>query len=148
MISGGSLQWVSWIVIIAGWWFVNRTNNKRETRKEQKIIVESLRTKIEKLTLLSIEYHLSDRNLHKEWEIKRGLKYLWADINIPLQQIIDKTSLTRKLTNYKKAITYSNFDTPAHKKLEIGDNDLEGLADSSEALIRLIENAYFNCYHK
>ena len=146
MSSGLDFQWVSWLLIIIGWWFVNWTNNKSETRKELKAATEAFRVKIENLTDLAIDYHTNTRDIHKEWKIKHRLKYLWGDADHQFSSIVDKAQLTSKVFAYRKNITVSNFDTRKHKPLNINDDILDNIADSSEALIRLIEQAYIKHY--
>ncbi len=67
-------QTVTWFLVIAGWWLVNRQNNIREKRKETRTLLDKIKSLLDDLEKQAIKYHTSPQSDDLAFEIKRSLK--------------------------------------------------------------------------
>ena len=102
-------QFITPIIVIIGWFFVDWRTNKRELRKEKRSLIDKIHIDINLIEKKAIEYHQAE---HPSIQISKEIKVL-LDRLIKLiirEKLVAKNNFT-KFSAFKKAITLNNFDS-------------------------------------
>ena len=125
---------LSWILIIAGWVVVNDQNNKRETRKEVRASLLELYRILDEIEDAAYEYHTTDGDAGKARKIVRAIHQIAPRIIMAKRGPI-KFHYTRVLADFRRAITFENFDTAAFKRKQPEDPFFDAIAAAKRELI-------------
>lgn len=142
-----SNYYITWVVIIFGWFIVNWQNNKRETRKEIRNQIDLFTQKLKSLEEDSILYHKNSRHdAELSKSIKRDLEYL---IKLSRRlKLLDNIILNRQIIELRKSITFSNFDNPTKHQPQVESSSLlGGIYVSCDNFVDTFEQAYINKFH-
>jgi len=134
------------LMVVLGWFMVNRQNNNRETRKE-------IRTALDKLTqsLVTLANHAREFHTQK-FSVKEQLS-----LQTEIQRVIDKTEfiassldidVSDNCTDLRQSISSKNFDKTDHTPLDDTDELLTNIDDCAYDIESLLENAYAKEYRK
>lgn len=104
-------QVISWLVIVIGWRFISRDNDRRERRKEVRALLTEIRSAILSVEAEAYEYWGmpatgSEKVARK---IKRDLKHL-AGMVTTLKGLNPKFDLDNLLNKYRQDLTGSDFE--------------------------------------
>ena len=153
MQSTNSPDWVDYffrtlpiLMVVLGWYLVNRQNNNRETRKE-------VRTALDKLTVSLVNLSNHSREFHtQKFSVKEQLSLLTE-----IQRVIDKTEfiasfldvdISNNCTDLRQSITSKNFDKTEHTPLDDTDELLTNIDDCAYDIESILEKAYVEEYRK
>jgi hypothetical protein len=107
--------WVTWGVVVAGWFFVYHTTGLRERRKEDALLVDRIEQDVEKLRDLAIDYYTTTSDLPadqaKASQIKLELRSLGHRLRILRARNPDVYDLDSELIAFRKAISGGDFET-------------------------------------
>lgn len=104
-------QVIGWLVIVIGWRFISRDNDRRERRKEVRALLTEIRSAILSVEAEAYEYWGmpatgSEKVARK---IKRDLKHL-AGMVMTLKGLNPKFDLDNLLNKYRQDLTGSDFE--------------------------------------
>jgi hypothetical protein len=139
------VSWVSWVLIVAGWVVVNHQNNKRETRKEVRASLLEVYKLLDEIEDAAYEYHSTDGDAGKARKIVRAIQQIAPRIIMARRGPI-KFKYTKALADFRRAITFSNFDTSAFERKRPEDPFFDQIAAAKRELITALEQAYAQAY--
>lgn len=131
-------------LVVAGWYIVNRQNDKREARKEARAIINAAKTEVVAVAKLAVEYKLkADRGVAHE--IKARLEALEIELE-NLAYFGNKSPLLKRYVAFTDATTGGDFDAaqPAVRELH-SPEVLKILATRNDMLSEL--EAEFRVHH-
>jgi len=137
-------QVVTWIIVVAGWFLVNRQNNVRETRKEVRACVMDLAGSLNKLEELSVKYHtarMQDQNA--AIAVRKDIMRVASSIHrLPIEQV----ALDLGIIALRRAITYRNFDTSRFVSQQADSQIVVGITSAIDELLDAVEAAFAKKY--
>lgn len=137
---------ISWLLVILGWFIINRQNNIRETRKEIRAALNQFYDVLNEIEDDAVTYHsggAGDPVLSRR--IKRRLGQLHGRAGLALGSTIE-CSCSREIWLFRQAVTLENFDTAAHKMLPASDPIFEEITATKERLVQTLERAFLRTY--
>lgn len=140
--TGGIAQVFTWLIVVAGWFVVNRHQNIRERRKETRAQLDQVNALIKNLEDLSIKYHTNPA--HDE-DLARNIKRLLALIRkfTYRTSILEAIELNKIIINLRKSVTYKNFDNGDHHIQVAEDGDIvDNICNSCDEYIDTLERAF------
>lgn len=104
-----SCQFITPVVVIVGWFFVDWRTNKRELRKEKRSLIDKIHVDLDLIEKKAIEYHQAT---HANEQVGKEVKILLDR----LIKVLNRENLISrkdfgKFSAFKKAITLNNFDS-------------------------------------
>lgn len=138
-------QSISWVLIAAGWVVVNDQNNKRETRKEVRTSLLELYKVLDEIEDAAFEYHTTDGDAGKARKIVRAIQQIAPRIIMARRGPI-KFHYTNALAGFRRAITFTNFDTSTFERKQPEDHFFDAIAAAKRELITSLELAYSQAY--
>lgn len=119
------------IVVILGWIIVHLLSEKRERRKELRLIARETVEKINIIEKLSIEYHCnSERNENNEKDIKFRL----AEIDDILTLLHKKAGFQHTISFFRSSITMNNFQSAGFTTQQDNSEIVYGIIAQASAL--------------
>src|SRR4051794_25377630 len=114
-------QLVTWLLVVIGWYFVNRTNNQRETRKELRSAIDEFQMFLDQIETNAVRYHTSDTaDVEVAMTLKRDLhRRLPARINRLEARGLEIKDLGKTVVELRKAVTLENFDSHKFIKQQV-----------------------------
>ena len=133
-------------IIIIGWWIINRQNNKRETRKEIRVLLNDVQSMIGEIEAEAILYHTEEYDLARRSQLTFKARLMSKKIQIVTRAL--NVDLIGHINKMRNSIMTKNWDIDDHHALALDDNLIKKIhLESSELSIQLENNfAYF--YHK
>ncbi|NOQ64704.1 MAG: hypothetical protein GQ582_09355 [Methyloprofundus sp.] len=105
-------QIVTWLIVIAGWVFVNQQNNLREKRKEIRSLIDNLHVQLDDIEKKAVKYHTDEGTKELAFQLKRDLNQkLRSKLKILELRDLDLKKSSTYQKELRKAITLNNFDT-------------------------------------
>lgn len=104
----------SWILVIAGWYVVNKGNNKREARKEIKAMLDAALARTDRIAELAQDYYASEpgaENSKRAARIRSDLKTLATEVSNLRSASSNHIDANRALITLRQAITGGKFDS-------------------------------------
>ena len=138
-------QSISWVLIVAGWMVINNQNNRRETRKEVRASLLELYKFLDEIEDSAYEYHTTDGDTGKARKILRAIQQIAPRIIMARRGPI-VFHYTKALTNFRRAITFENFDTSTFERKRPEDPFFDAIAAAKRELITALELAYSQAY--
>ena len=137
-------QAVTWLIVLRGWYIVNKQNNQRERRKEIRTSTDRLKERIEKLEQIAITFHSSGFDSEK------------ARVILGEIQRISQTAIRTRLLSYeehkqltldlRRSITLDNFDATNHRELLLNNPLLDRIYRSVNNIIEALEDGFSRNY--
>ena len=148
-------QLVTWILIIGGWMFVRRDNNRREDRHELRSMIDSLTEDITSLEQKAIEYYVNDASDETGKEkVERLQMEILRDqdvLEFRIKHLKRTTGQFQTLDGprlFRNAVTGGDFEESIRKKRPYTDAKLGSISLYSKALIEELEAEYVNIYRR
>lgn len=140
-------QLVTWVLIVAGWWLVNYQNNARETRKEVRASLVDLYKHLDAIEDAAFSYHTGTGALVEARRLKRDITQIAPRI-VMLRRgpMVGKINYARPLFEFRKSITFENFDTKNFAPKGPQDPFFDNISASKRELIAALESAYSAAY--
>jgi hypothetical protein len=142
------MEWgnvVSWLIILIGWLVVNYQHNSRETRKEIRVGLLELYKILDDIEAKAFDYHTSGGSSSAARRIRAELAQLHARIKLILCGHV-RCDYVRSLAQFRKSITYENFDTANYVKRPPDDDLFDRILEAKRDLIVILEQAFNNKY--
>jgi len=130
-------QIIAWVLIVGGWWIVNKQNNFREKRKETRATLNQLLDDLDAIEKQAYDYH---KALEAPTELGRDLKLALSRIskNVARQDLLPHGQ-RHPITKLRQAITLDNFDTD-HFVTQTSDSEiLAGISANKDDLVDALE---------
>lgn len=144
--SSDEAQIVTWLLVIIGWFLVQRGHQNRETRKETHQRIEAINELVEEIEKNSIRFHTSKYDASISKDILWGINKLWFLVDV--LDICNSDTISKMVVKIRKASTLNNFDLSGHKALSEDDDLLHNLTIASLDFIRYLDSTYYGHYHK
>lgn len=140
-VVGAFGQFVTWILVIAGWVVVNGQHNQRETRKELRARLDELRSELCRLEQCAETYHTCP--YHQE-PVARKIKVLLQRISDGIDQvgILNRQVHDVRLIALRRSVTYHNFDTKSHVAQDLSGPLIAEINASVDELIKALESGF------
>lgn len=133
-------QVVTWILIAVGWAIVNSQHNKRETRKEARVMADNSKRLTVEVTKLAIQYFCS-RDEHLASDIKSELQVLEIEFErFPLFK--RGSTLMTRFVEFSDLVTGGNFESQSRVVLSSHSSELAGIRRARNALMGEIEHQF------
>lgn len=138
---------LSLLLALFGWWLVNKQNNTRERRKEERALVDGLKKLIIEVTKSAVDYMCSPhRNEATEDDIKLALDQV--EIELKRFHGYEKDGpLVTAMGNFADAATGDDFESHSKKAASRGDPGPQRLALRRNQLLSLLETRFSSRYH-
>ncbi|WP_125468859.1 hypothetical protein [Methylomagnum ishizawai] len=141
------IQSIPWLLVVLGWYLVNRQNNSREKRKELRALLDQTQKLLDEIEIQAVEYHTVEATVQRAFFLKRAL-------GLKLHQkfeILSKRSLELRLCKkyhieLRKAITLSNFDSAKYEKKELSDQIIKDIWLAKDRLSHELETCFVKEY--
>ena len=144
------MQWsqtVTWMLVIAGWWLVNRQNNIREKRKEIRTLIDKLQVYLDDVETLAIKYHTNQESSDLAFELKRSLNQkLRSKLDILKLRTLDVNKCYPLLKQFRQAVTLNNFDTSSFKPQSMSDTIVTNIWPAKDKLSQELEKSFATKY--
>jgi len=138
-------QIITWLIVLSGWYVINRQHNKREDRKETRTLLDNLKDRIYLIEDQAIEYHTSkDFSSKKSNKIKLSIQRITSDIQT--HGLISNDEMGDAFKTLRKAITLNNFESVNHKALSEGSQTIQNIHNAIDDLCGLMEKRYRGKY--
>lgn len=139
---------VTWFLILGGWFVVNWQNNRRESRKELRAAIDSLRSDILSLRTTSIKYHTTmpvSGDGNAILVLFKRLSRSTNRLNVKRREI---NSVGAYMNAFKQAVTLSNFQSHRHRVHHSGSDFIDLIECSVEELLDELEDCFCKKYSK
>lgn len=103
------LKWLPPVLVVAGWVIVNHQNDKRETRKEARSLVDAAKKLVGDIASKALDYHVNG-NTDLAFEIKAGLDQLEIECE-RLPSFVRGCPLMAALIALQDAATGGDFES-------------------------------------
>lgn len=137
-------QIITWVIVVGGWLIVNSQNNDRERRKEVRLALDKLCTKIEEIEYTARTFHQNDYDVEVADKLKLSIDRIIR--TAARLEILDSKILSHNAIRLRKSVTLENFDVSNHVPLHGKDSQLSDISDAAEKLIGALEGAYIKRY--
>lgn len=135
----------TWLIVVVGWWIVDRQNNRRETRKEKRAKLDRVQKDIVELETAACAYHTGlDHSESSAREIVVSIQRISNDV-MGLS-LLDPTTENDALISMRRSITLRNFDLSTHKPLDPSSTLIREVSDSAQALMTILELGFQKRY--
>lgn len=132
------MDWVSWALVLIGWFVVHRTTLERERRKENREIAARIIDSLYALCHDGRQFHTSKEfNEELSFDISQKLGRIFREINLP--PISNLKISNEKLMEARMALTLKNFEKSSFKKHEPSSPLVQDVTFSIEELVSEIE---------
>jgi len=141
-------QLITWLLVIIGWYFVDRTNNRRETRKELRAALSELQAFLDQIENDAVSYHTSrEPNNILSSQLKRDLhRRLPTKITVMDSRGYTTTKLVQPVVEFRKSITFENFDTSKFRQQTISDPIIRRIGIARDSLGEQLEIGFSEQY--
>jgi hypothetical protein len=141
-------QTVTWILVITGWWLVNRQNNIREKRKEIRTLLDKIQNTLDEIESQAIKYHTAEKSDDLAFALKRSLNKKFPNkLAILKLRDLEVENCYLFLKQLRQAITLENFDTSDFEIKKISDDLVKNIWLSKEHLSQELEKSFARKYH-
>jgi hypothetical protein len=139
----GGWEWVGWLLVVAGWWYVNRTNNQRETRKEARSAVDAAKKDVQAIAKLAVAY-FTDANSVASDEIKNSLELL--EVELERLEGYASSQVMNRMSDFHEACTGADFESANRQVHGLRSEVVQGILYRRNRLIAEIERHYLSTY--
>ena len=137
------LQFVTWLLVIFGWWYVNKTNDGREARKEYRSAIDGAKKEVAAIAKLGILYFTASKDELAD-EIKSALQML----EVELERLKDfrSSNLFIRLGEFQDACTAADFESGRRIQHAQSSAVIQGILFSRNRLIQQLELHFRELY--
>lgn len=140
--------WVTWFLVVIGWWWVSKSHAKRETRKEMRALLDDIVKQVYEIEDSAHRYFMvrpDDIDARRlSFQIKRELKRMAARINQLYATL--KGDSDDQIVKFRQAITLHDFDDPNRRAYLESDVRIEEISVASLNLVTNLEKSYRQIY--
>lgn len=138
-------QLVTWLVIIVGWYFVDRRQNARETRKEIKAEIDILVETIESAIDSATAYHTATKH---DPALSSSVKLLLAKVSKTLNLLREREVCLKNsfMVELRQACTLNNFDTVRFTQKSHTDPIIKEIVEAGQDLIYALRRTFISKY--
>jgi len=135
-----SCQFITPVIVIVGWFFVDWRTNNRELRKEKRSLIDKIHIDIDFIEKKAIEYHQAE---YANEQVSKEIKILLGR----LIKVINREELIVKkdfwiFSAFKKAITLNNFDSSTFMCQSDNSELLDKIYATKDSLIDKVESEF------
>ncbi|SJM92555.1 hypothetical protein [Crenothrix polyspora] len=135
-------QFITYALVIAGWFFVDWRNNKRELRKEKRSLIDRTHVDINSIESKAVEYH---QGAHNNEQLSKEIKILLDRlIKVITREKLISNNNFRKYSDFKRAITLNNFDSSSYICQPDNSELLDKIYSTKDNLVHEIEMKFSN----
>jgi hypothetical protein len=142
-----SAQIITWLLVILGWYLVNRQNNAREKRKELRALLDQTQKLLDDIETQAIAYHTveatGERAFFLKCTISQKLKH---KLDVLSRRSLNLESSLTLLKELRKSITLNNFDSASYEKKELSDPLVRDIWLSKDRLSHELEKCFARKY--
>lgn len=132
------LDWMSWLLVLVGWYVVHLTTLQRERRKENRDFSSQVVDDLYTLSRNGRKFHLSKQYDEEiAFDIVQSLGRTFRTVN--LEPISELKIDARKLMAVRMAVTLNNFDKSSFVRQDASSELVREIALSIEDLASEIE---------
>lgn len=143
----GWSQIVTWVLVMAGWWLVNRQNNIRENRKEIRTLIDKIQLSLDEIESQAIQYHTNEQSSEMAFQLKRSLNQkLRNKLDVLKLRKLDIDKCHSSLKQFRQAVTLENFDTSNFKPQHISDDLIKKIWLAKDKFSNELENCFAKKY--
>lgn len=140
------LPWLPTGFTLTGWYVVNRQNNKREARKEERALIDSVKKLVIDLTGQARSYMCTEaRNEDIEADIKLRLSQIEIELG-RLPRYAETSSLVDAVAAFGDAATSADFESATRSARKISDPEPQMLALTRNDLLQKLELLFTDRY--
>ena len=134
---------IGWLLIVLGWLVIYHFSERRDFRNDIKDVVVKISELVKAIEENAIKYHeASAHSKRLAASIKADLQALSRYCNL-LRSICRENELDDRMIDFRRAITYKNFDTASHAPWDIQSEEIRQIRQSGDELITFIEEIYW-----
>jgi hypothetical protein len=137
---------VAVIVSIIGWTVVNDHNNKLETRKEDRELINDIKKRLRDIFELSVSYFCSEKSTKLSEKIKNDLDDLEIEIRRYVQFDCD-AKIYLIYVNFFDSVTSGDFESSSEEILDESSLQIINIKISRNNLIQELENNFTQKYY-
>jgi hypothetical protein len=132
---------ISWILVIAGWFIVNRQSNHRETRKEIRTDLIDFYRFLDGIEEAAFKYHTQGADELLARRIKRDIATISHRIYL-IQRKQLQCEWAGKVMRMRQAVTMTNFDSSTYVRRDTSDPIFDEIAVRKANLIGCLDTAF------
>ncbi len=137
-------------LVVLGWALVNRQNNKRESRKETRQLIDRTLKHLAEAVDIATKYQsnsIDAMNRYVEgWKLLLALGQISGSINTLRKKGIDPTSCAAPYINLKKCITGADFMTSNSKPWPPDDKRWLELLAATNSLTETLDRLFIDSF--
>lgn len=138
-------QFVTWFLVVLGWWIVSRQNDKREHRKEVRTEVTDAITQIQSIEEIARTYLLTTAGRSQEARtLERQLKTRLQRLAFALRRLRDHDGIDAiaELIVFKEAVSGDDFETVQRQRCEADSDRPDGVSAAANTLTHFLEHEF------
>lgn len=138
-------QFITWGLVLLGWYLLNRQQNNRARRQEVRVKIDRCEELLMRLEVLSIGYHTNPS--HDE-AIAREIRSLLNKVlrHITFSNLLSQEEYADTAKRLRQAITLRNFDSSMHTAQTLNSTIVEGIGEAIVNAQSALEVAFMNRY--
>jgi hypothetical protein len=139
------------VLVVVGWWWVNKTHNERERRKELRQLVDRAQETVTATFETALRYH-SGSSERPAGDSRDGWRLLLAVNQVRSQLLllacngIPATPCVAVFNRLKQAVTGHDFMTNAYKPWSDDDRRWMDLLEATESLTHHLDKTFFDLF--
>lgn len=144
-------QIVTWVLVAAGWFVSNRSNNTRERRKEIRSAIDGIGKQLDRLTELAVKYYTASHNdvvaLEAGTQMRIMQDRLFRQVPAVTQKNLE-ADVSHHLNRLMESLTGGDFESSKRQARKPNDPVLLMIGRDVESLRGAIEDAFAKHYSK
>ena len=130
-------QTVTWLIVLIGWFVIDKQNNRREQRKEIRAAIDALGEMLDVLEQDAINFHTSGFDERKGSELRLAIQRLSARVG--RLSFSENVNLNTRIIDLRRAITLRNFESTNHNVQQNDSQIILTIAAAKDSLIDELE---------
>ncbi len=141
---------VQLLIIIGGWFFIARDNDRRERRKELRLTLNELIKQVHNLEFEAIAYFGApndDGEALRTANLQRGLKRLGLSLQ-RLRDLNPDLVVTPQLVRFRHRMTYYDFGAADRVPWHVNDAQLQEIMIAGHELAAVMDKWFYSKYDR
>lgn len=138
---GELLRFAPLLLTITGWWLVNRQNNKREARKEHRVLVDTAKREIMKIADDATSYFMDTMSVLSP-KIKWALDALEIELERMPHAGANHRDLSEAFINFAEACTGGEFEQKNRTRLDHTSAEVRAIHLTRNKLLSVMERHF------
>lgn len=140
-------QTITWLLVIFGWFVVSRSNDRRETRKELRALVDAIRKATIEIETAAHEYFRVEAasSGHQGMILRRDILRL-SGLLTTLKAADPRFDIGQSLMEFRQTITGGDFDSAERKARVPADRLFLEISSAAQTLLENLESAFAQAY--